>query len=237
MPFLDKWLRTPVQEQTAGALVPIAPQYVSAMFGQLLDKSSSMLTQRAITIDGFNDYVDCLRPLPGIDLSHYQFDNEIESMFEAVPIQQVPRLTQATYQPRGATHLIEHGVWMIERMEEIHATRSNNPKVVICIQTDGGDSTGQSWDPLRRLITRKIGDGWEFQFLGAGIDPYPMAAKMGVPAESAMSYSFGNARIAFRKSAENAISFVSQRSATAGYSGSDRKLVGDQHAPPRLLLK
>src|SRR5262249_54598564 len=65
----------------------------------------------------------------------------------------------------------------------------SNPKVVVCIQTDGHEnaSTEHTWDELNTLIKEKTAAGWQFNFLGTGIDAYDTGARMGVAAMSTMS--------------------------------------------------
>jgi hypothetical protein len=59
----------------------------------------------------------------------------------------------------------------------------SNPKVVVCIQTDGHEnaSTEHTWDELNALIKEKSAAGWQFNFLGTGIDAYDTGAHMGSP--------------------------------------------------------
>ncbi len=55
--------------------------------------------------------------------------------------------------------------------------------MVICIQTDGLEnaSTEHTWAELNLLIKEKAKLGWQFNFMGAGIDAYEQGRQMGIP--------------------------------------------------------
>lgn len=209
----------------------------------LLDRSDSMRSCKEATIEGFNGYVNNLQTEPdaAIDFTFLQFDNiSLDKVCVAIPISDAQLLTETTYQPRGGTPLIECSIKTINAVAESLKKRSDTPKVVICIQTDGQENCSgpeYTWEALRALIADKTALGWQFNFLGAGIDAYDQGAKMGIAAESTMSYDSTDrvkTRHAFAASASNAGNFASGRMASTAYSVRDRTLSGDTFAPSHL---
>lgn len=204
----------------------------------LLDKSQSMLTCKAATIEGFNAYLGVLKAEreANIEFTFLQFDTvSIDKLAVAQPVASIAPLNDATYNPRGGTPLIDAAVTTIRAIEASLALRSDKPKVVVCIQTDGEEnsSTQHTWEELRGLVRAKTEQGWQFNFLGAGIDAYDQGAKMGVSAMNTMSYdhtSKAATQSGFRESASNHASFSAGRSADTSYSMAARASAGDMHA-------
>src|SRR5262245_21759182 len=117
-----------------------------------------------------------------------KFDSRrIEKVCVAVPVSEVAELTMQSYQPGASTPLIDAAYKTIKAVEK--SLKASNPRVVVCIQTDGHEnaSTEHTWDELNALIKEKTAAGWQFNFLGTGIDAYDTGARMGVAAMSTMS--------------------------------------------------
>lgn len=207
----------------------------------LLDRSSSMGSCRDATIEAFNGYIAELRnATTPILFTFLQFDHNggcsIEKIhFEKAP-KDVPDLTQATYQPRGGTPLIEAAMKTIQALEAAVKGKPEAPKVVVCIQTDGEENQSNreyTWAGLKALIEAKTKDGWQFNFMGAGIDAYDQGQKMGIAAMSTMSYDHTNkaaTRAAFTASASNTASFAAGLRAETTYSMAQRSASGDRFA-------
>src|SRR5262249_15646616 len=141
------------------------------------------------TIGGFNSYLGSLKAgAAPIDFTLIKFDGRrIEKVCVAVPVSQVAELTTENYQPGASTPLIDAAYKTIKAEEK--SLNGSNPRVVVCIQTDGHEnaSTEHTWDELNALIKEKTAAGWQFNFLGTGIDRYDTGARMGVAAMSTMS--------------------------------------------------
>src|SRR4051812_27562342 len=107
------------------------------------------------------------------------------------PVADVKALTEETFEPRGGTPLIDAAYNTIKAVEAVAAMRTDKPRIVVCIQTDGEEnqSTEYCWEELRGLIEDKQQAGWEFNFLGAGIDAYDQGSRMGVAMENTLSYN------------------------------------------------
>ena len=132
----------------------------------LLDETGSMESIKDDTIGGFNSYLGSLKAEAApIDFTLIKFDSRrIEKVCVAVPVSQVAELTMESYQPGASTPLIDAAYKTIKAVEK--SLTGSNPKVVVCIQTDGHEnaSTEHTWDELNALIKEKTAACWRQLF-------------------------------------------------------------------------
>jgi hypothetical protein len=200
----------------------------------LLDRTGSMESVRDDTIGGFNTYLDTLKGdgSANIEFTLVQFDSmSIDKICVAVPVAQVERLTRDSYQPRASTPLIDAAYKTIEAVE---ASLASHPaeKIVICIQTDGHEnaSTEHSWNELNALVKEKAAKGWQFNFMGVGIDAYDQSARMGIAPAATVAYNHRDAqatRAVFAASAENARDYAAGARPTSVYCEKQKRAAGD----------
>ncbi len=210
----------------------------------LLDRSSSMSIIKASTIEAFNGYLDGLRKQDNILFSLVQFDQhgyqmQLEKVCVNVPVVAAPALTDKTFMPRGSTPLIDAAYTVIEAVEESLTGRPKDTKVVICIQTDGEENCSRShtWEQLSALIKAKQEKGWQFNFMGAGIDAYQQGAKMGIAVASTMSYDSSDLRAtksAFAVRGMSTASYASGATADMTIGLAEKQLAGDKFIPGTL---
>jgi hypothetical protein len=203
----------------------------------LLDRTGSMESIRDDTIGGFNAYLDGLKGdgTAKIEFTLVQFDSmSIDKIWVAVPIAEVKKLTRDTYQPRASTPLIDAAFKTIAAVE---ASLVSEPaeRVVICIQTDGHEnaSTEHDWNELNALVKEKAAKGWQFNFMGVGIDAYDQGARMGIAPAATMAYDHRSAeatRAAFSASAENAREYALGRAARTVFCEAQKRSAGDRFA-------
>lgn len=211
----------------------------SSLITFLLDRSGSMGDIKHATIEGFNAYIAGLKEEKESDIffTFVQFDalgfgrTELMKVCVSVPIAKAPLLTFDNFLPRGGTPLIDAAYETILATVAAVEKRADNPKVVICIQTDGEEnqSRDHTWEQLKNLIAAQQEKGWEFNFMGAGIDAYKQAAQMGISRGQTMSYGkdlFGT-QSAFQASAVNAANFSSARTSNTAYSSVQKVAAGD----------
>lgn len=220
-----------------------AKKLPSSLITLLLDRSGSMGSCRAATIEAFNAYLAGLKAEKEatIDFTFLQFDSvSLDKVCVRQPIAGVANLTMATYEPRGGTPLVDSAFDTITATATAVAEMPAKTRVVIAIQTDGAENESRrhTFEELATLIKAKQELGWEFVFLGAGINAYDQGAKMGIAATSTMSYDHTNeeaTRYAFAESAMNSANFAAGRSQTTAYSGVQRSLSGDRFASADLM--
>lgn len=209
----------------------------------VLDRSGSMGMILDATIEAYNAYVEELRRDLAdnggdpIDFTLIQFDSPagpVKHVFET-PIEQVPLLTRETFKPRGGTPLIDAVLETVRALEAAIEKKDEKPKVIVCVQTDGEENSSRSsWSELKELIGRKQAEGWQFNFMGAGIDAYQQSARMGLSTAATMSYDstdLGATRAAFAASATNAGQFRRGVLRSTSYTASQKAAAGDAFDP------
>lgn len=208
----------------------------------LLDRSGSMQNLKSDTIGAINAYREQLRKSEeDIRYSQVHFDSgfegrmELERVCVAQRIVDVPDMTEDDYHPRGGTPLIDASCATIRAVADSLSDLGTaaRTKVVIAIQTDGQEnqSVENSWADLKALIGEKERVGWEFVFMGAGIDAYEQGARMGIARANTLSY--GKDRLsteaAFAATARNTASFAAGEMASMAYSDEQKLEAGDRN--------
>lgn len=206
----------------------------------LLDRSGSMQELKSDTIGAINAYREQLRK-SGADIRYSQvhFDSnlngemELERICVAQPIAEVPDMTAADYHPRGGTPLIDAACATIHAVANslAEAGKTEGTRVVIAIQTDGDEnrSVENSWEGLKALIAEKEKAGWEFVFMGAGINAYAQGARMGIARGKTVSYGKDRAQTeaVFAATARNVSLFASGEARSMAYTDLQKKAAGD----------
>ena len=210
----------------------------------LLDRSGSMAGIHNQTIEGYNAFLAGLQEEKNAEIlfTFLQFDNvSLDKIHVAVPVGKVPNMRPADFVPRGGTPLIDAAYKTIKAVEDAVAHEERKPKVVVCIQTDGEENQSQehTWADLSALVKAKQELGWQFNFMGAGIDAYQQAARMGLGAGATISYSnnLGATRAAFAASANNASGFSTGVLHETTYTSSQKGLAEDAFDPHSLAEK
>mgnify|MGYP001627759529 CR=1 FL=1 len=209
----------------------------------LLDRSGSMQTLKSDTIGAINAYREELRKSGSeIRYSQVHFDSDfsrqldLEKVHVAVPVGELGDMTEDDYHPRGGTPLIDAACTTIRAvaasLEE--AGKAEGTRVVIAIQTDGDENTSveNSWSDLKALIAEKEKQGWEFVFMGAGIDAYAQGSRMGIRASNTLSYGKDRKQTeaAFAATAMNTRAFADGAMASMAYSCEQKLEAGDGSA-------
>jgi hypothetical protein len=203
----------------------------------LLDETGSMQSIKDDTIGGLNEYLDALKK-GGDDIvfSLVSFNSsETRRRYVAEPIGSVTPLEEGDYNPRHSTPLIDAAVKIIKATEDAVKDRGDDPNVVIVMQTDGLENVSVEYTnaDLAALIKEKDQLGWQFLFLGAGLDAFAAARAAGIhiPAEQVISYGRTRSREVFRATADNLSSFSKSGDALSlSYSPAQREDVGDEYS-------
>jgi hypothetical protein len=236
----------PIPDAAAVEIAPDDRQIAISLFGNmealmsktlvtfLLDRTGSMESVRDDTIGAFNTYLDTLQQ--DGDLLYFtliQFDSmSVDKVHVNEPVKEIPRLTRETFVPRASTPLIDAACKTIKAVEK-SVSGSPQTKIVICIQTDGQEnaSTEHTWEELNALIKAKFEQGWQFNFMGAGIDAYAQASRMGISRDQTLAYSKDVAatRSAFSASAENTRLYALGALSRPAFSKKQKRAAGDKY--------
>lgn len=157
----------------------------------VLDRSGSMQSIAAATIDSFNEFLSGQQAVEGkASLTLMLFDNEFHTLYESVPIKEAKPLTHLTYVPRGTTALFDAVGMSIEAAKG----RPKDTRKVFCIITDGLENASHKFTrtDIFNLITAYRKDGWEFVFLGANQDAYASGEQIGIMRANSLSVTGNN---------------------------------------------
>ena len=206
----------------------------------LLDRSGSMQSVRDDTVGAINAWLGELRQTEGeMRFSLVLFDDhhgamELQKLHVAAPIKEVPDLRPDQFQPRGSTPLIDAACSTIRAVRESLEGRED-VKVIFAIQTDGQENASREngWEGLRALIAECEKAGWQFTFMGCGIDAYGQGARMGIRRENTISYGADQAATvaAFAATAENTRLYASGIRADTSYTRAQKLRSGDRFDP------
>ena len=161
----------------------------------ILDRSGSMSGLEADTIGGFNSMIAKQKKEEGeAYVSTVLFDDRCEVLYDRIPMEQVPQMTDKEYFVRGCTALLDAVGGAIQHIATIHkyAREEARPeKTLFVITTDGMENASKtySYEKVQEMIKKEQGKyGWEFIFIGANIDAIQEAQKFGIREERAVNY-------------------------------------------------
>jgi hypothetical protein len=163
----------------------------------VLDRSGSMSSCKAATIDGFNEFIDAQLAVPGeAVVSLAQFDDQYDSLYEAKKLSdEGVKLTEDTFIPRGSTRLLDAiGKTIVRTGERIKAIPEGDrpDKVIFVIITDGHENASVEYNHKKIFEMIRLQEetySWEFVFIGADQDAIDTGSKLGVRGANCMDYA------------------------------------------------
>ena len=162
----------------------------------ILDRSGSMGGLESDTIGGYNSMLKKQRETEGEALvSTVLFDDESEVLYDRIPLQDMPQMTEKEYYVRGCTALLDAIGGAIHHIGNVHkyARDEDRPeKTIFIITTDGLENASKrySYEKVKQMVERqKEKYGWEFLFLGANIDAIKTAGRFGIAPDRAANYN------------------------------------------------
>lgn len=167
-----------------------APAKKPVLVNFILDKSGSMSSVQAETIQGFNTYLDSLKDDKKAEylFSFTLFNTATDPRHVAIPLTELKPLSTDNYRPDGYTALYDAIGETVRRVED---KKPDVEKVLTVIMTDGHENASREWTlpRIKELISRKEKEGnWTFVFLGATPDAWDIGATMGVSVSNAYQY-------------------------------------------------
>ncbi len=161
----------------------------------VLDRSGSMQAVKQATIDGFNEFLNQQKAIPGeCRFLLAQFDDQYEIVLDK-PLLEVPALNDSTFQPRNMTALFDA---MGKTINDLGAKLDAMPeadrpdRVLLATITDGQENSSKEFSQAD--IKRMVGEQsskyqWDFVFIGANQDAVLTARGFGIRADAALSYN------------------------------------------------
>jgi hypothetical protein len=164
----------------------------------ILDRSGSMNIVGEVTAEKFNEYINGVNVDRGkkkVLVSLHQFDDQYQTDFEDVPVQDVePLVYKKNYVPRGMTALLD-AIGKTMAGQKL----GKRDKGICVIITDGYENSSQEWteEKVAELIKDlEDNSAWTFVYLGANQDAFSVAQSFGIrTVDKTLSYGnddFGN---------------------------------------------
>jgi hypothetical protein len=199
----------------------------------ILDRSGSMESVKSDTIGGFNSFLSEQQNVEGeAALSLVQFDDQYEVVYEDKDIHAADRLTEATFQPRGMTALLDavgRTINAVGRRLAALPEAERPDKVLLVIMTDGFENASREFsaEKVSEMINHQRDVyRWEFMFIGANQDAILSAGAIGIPAQAALTYAANSegTEIAFSMVASKIKNYrMSENAAELQFNDDDRE--------------
>lgn len=162
----------------------------------IIDRSGSMASIASDAIGGFNTFLEDQKKVKGdTTLTFVQFDTQYEIVHENTPLNDVPILDNSTFQPKGATALLDAVGKTIDNTGKrlSNTPEGNRPdKIIVAILTDGEENSSKQYNlsKIKEMIQhQKEKYQWEFIFLGANQDAFAEAAKIGIDVKDTFNFA------------------------------------------------
>jgi uncharacterized protein YegL len=209
----------------------------SVVVTMVVDESGSMSGLAAATMAGFNEYVDSLKRA-NVDVKTYfsalTFDTRgIRKLQVGAPIETAIQLSQANYRPNGGTPLFDAIGSAIDATDKV-MVQQKGTKAIVVIQTDGEENSSIKYrlEDIKAMIEGRQSTGWQFVFIGAGIDAFASGTRMGVLAMNTVSYGADevHTRSMFASTAANTTAYSSGFAGSMNYSQAQSEAAGESSA-------
>ena len=161
----------------------------------ILDRSGSMGGLESDTIGGYNSMLNRQREAEGeVLVSTVLFDDRSEVIYDRVPLEKMPLMTEKEYYVRGCTALLDAVGGAVRHIGNVHkyAREEDRPeKTIFVITTDGLENASHEYtsERVKKMIERqKEKYGWEFIFMGANIDAVETAGRIGIAEDRTVNF-------------------------------------------------
>ena len=174
----------------------------------ILDRSDSMQKHRQAAIDGYNEFLQQQKMLPGAaNLSLVLFSTGCSIPEVSTPISEASELDNDTYIPDGSTALLDaigETINVLGRKLAATPDEARPGKVIVVVFTDGEENAS------RQFTWRDVSDSiqhqqkvysWEFIFLGANQDAIATASNMKMNTKNSGNIEFSAPGISAAKKA------------------------------------
>lgn len=197
----------------------------------VLDRSQSMSVVRAVTINGFNNFLREQKAVPGRStLTLIQFDDQYTPIHTATPLGFVSELNEATYQPRGYTALLDAiGRTIDETGAQLAALpEEHRPgKVVFVVITDGEENCSRKFTRARvfeMIEHQRKNYAWEFVFLGANQDAIQAGSAIGIEPSNSMTFAHNDhgTQSMYASLSANTVKYRSGVATSMAFTATDR---------------
>ena len=151
----------------------------------IIDESGSMQSIKKEAIDSVNETIQTIRSAQKRheEQEHYvsivTFNDDVKSIYECVPVDEVKEITEDTYQPSCCTALYDTmGISLSALRKEV----AENDKVLVTVVTDGYENSSKEYSgkAIKALVDELKAKGWVFAYIGANQDVEAVAATISI---------------------------------------------------------
>ncbi|MBO5234336.1 MAG: VWA domain-containing protein, partial [Alistipes sp.] len=151
----------------------------------IIDESGSMQSIKRAAIDSVNETIQTIRSAQKKheDQEHYvslvTFNDDVKTVYECVPVDEVKELTAETYQPDCCTALYDA---MGISLNALRKKVAEDDKVLVTVVTDGYENASKEYSgkAIKALVDELKAKGWVFAYMGANQDVEAVAATISI---------------------------------------------------------
>ena len=151
----------------------------------IIDESGSMQSIKKEAINGVNETIQTIRAAQKKhnDQEHYvslvTFNNDVKTVYECVPADEVKELNERKYQPDCCTALYDA---MGISLNALRKKVAQDDKVLVTVVTDGEENASREYNgkAIKSLIDELKEQNWVFAYIGANQDVEVVAATISI---------------------------------------------------------
>ena len=151
----------------------------------IIDESGSMQSIKTAAIDSVNETIQTIRSAQKKheEQEHFvslvTFNDDVKTVYECVPVDEVKELTAETYQPDCCTALYDA---MGNSLNALRKKVAEDDKVLVTVVTDGYENASKEYSgkAIKALVDELKGKGWVFAYIGANQDVEAVAATISI---------------------------------------------------------
>ncbi|MBR4119637.1 MAG: VWA domain-containing protein [Bacteroidales bacterium] len=151
----------------------------------IIDESGSMQSIKREAINNINETIQTIRSAQKRheDQYHYvslvTFNNDVKTLYECVPVDEVPELNAKTYKPDCCTALYDA---MGISLNSLGKKVAEEDKVLVTVVTDGYENASKEYNgyAIKALVDELKAKGWVFAYIGANHDVEAFAATISI---------------------------------------------------------
>lgn len=151
----------------------------------IIDESGSMQSIKKEAIDSVNETIQTIRSAQKKheEQEHFVslviFNDDVKTICECVPVEEVKELTAETYRPDCCTALYDA---MGVSLNALRKKVAEEDKVLITVVTDGYENASKEYSgkAVKVLVDELRAKGWVFAYIGANQDVEAVAATISI---------------------------------------------------------
>ena len=201
----------------------------------ILDRSGSMQSIIDDAIGGFNTFLkDQKKEDIPAKMTLALFDDQYELVYDNVELNDVEKMTNKVWSPRGLTALYDAIGMTVNKVADRHKKmkKEERPnKVLVAIVTDGMENASSEFtnESIKKLTKKMEKKDWQFIYLASNQDAFNVGTSFGVKGGNTFTYantSVGN-QVMFSALSNATIKYRTVTTDSANYQNISANLMVD----------